>query len=151
MKHLRNLILATGGMLLLGACATAEGYRQHMDLMTGKSVDQLQIDWGVPDQTTSLTDGSELWVYHRVTENHSGGYWTTQSHSRVETYVDKDGNKQKRTVTFSEPYYEPPVTTRTTCETRFVIAANIVKSVSFEGDGCVAEEIKKAEDATRTG
>ncbi len=132
--------------IALSACATAEGYQQHMDLLVGMTSDQLQQQWGVPDRSP-LTDGSELWVYHRTTENRSGGYWTTRERSRTEQYTDKDGNKQTRTVKISEPYYEPEVVTRAYCETRFTVGKDhLVKTVTFEGDGCVAEELKKKPD-----
>lgn len=130
--------------VLLTGCVSAEGYRQHMDLLVGLATDSLQVQWGIPDQKTRLDDGTELWVYHRETENRSGGYWTTQSRTRVEEYKDKEGNIQRRKVTYSSPYYEPLVVTHSYCETRFIITPDHrVKSVGFEGDGCVAREIEK--------
>lgn len=138
------ILAATAMAALLTACVSAEGYRQHMDLLVGQTTDQLQVQWGIPDQTTRLDDGTEMWVYHRETENRSGGYWTTQEHTRVEEYKDKDGNKQKRKVSYSSPYYEPLVVTNSYCETRFVVSSDHhVKSVGFEGDGCVDKEIEK--------
>lgn len=133
------LICAVG----LAGCATTEGYRQHMDLLKGSSGDAIQQQWGVPDQTSTLSDGSVLWVYHRTNEIRSGGYETTRTATRTEEYTDKDGKKRKRTVTYSEPYYEPVQVTRTYCETRFTVSHNVVTAVTFEGDGCVAEEIDK--------
>ncbi len=127
----------------LAGCATTEGYQQHMDLLRGSTGDAIQQQWGVPDQTSRLSDGSDLWVYHRTTEMKSGGYETTRTATRVEEYTDKDGKKQKRTVTYSEPYYEPVQVTRTHCETRFTLSRNVVTAVTFEGDGCVAEELDK--------
>jgi len=139
-----KIIGAVAAASLLTACVTAEGYRQHMDLLVGETTDALQLKWGIPDQKTRLDDGSEMWVYHRETENRSGGYWTTRDHTRVEEYKNKEGNRQKRKVTYSEPYYEPLVVTHSYCETRFVVTPDHhVKSVGFEGDGCVAEEIEK--------
>ncbi len=138
------VLAAAAASVLLTACVSAEGYRQHMDLLVGQTTDQLQMQWGIPDQTTRLDDGTEMWVYHRESENRSGGYWTTQSHTRVEEYKDKDGNKQTRKVTYSSPYYEPLVVTHSYCETRFIVGPDHhVKSVSFEGDGCVDKEIEK--------
>jgi hypothetical protein len=137
--------------VLLTACVSAEGYRQHMDLLVGQTTDQLQMQWGIPDSTTRLDDGSEMWVYHRQTENRSGGYWTTQEHTRVEEYKDKDGTKQKRKVTYSSPYYEPLVVTHTFCETRFIVTPDHhVKAVTFEGDGCVDMEIDKDKGETKS-
>ncbi len=139
-----KIVLAVAMAALLSACVSAEGYRQHMDLVVGQATDALQIQWGIPDQTTRLDDGNEMWVYHREHENRSGGYWTTQEHTRVEEYKDKDGNRQKRKVSYSEPYYEPLVVTHSACETRFIVGPDHrVKSVGFEGDGCVDKEIEK--------
>lgn len=135
---------ALAAVLLLSGCATVEGYRQHMDLLVGQSSDQLQIQWGPPSRTSTLSDGRRLWAYNRMTENHSGGYWTSQTRTRMETYKDSDGKVRSRTVSYSEPYYEPPVTTHSYCETRFIIGPDDkVQSYSFEGDGCVAEELEK--------
>lgn len=134
-------------VLSLSGCATVEGYRQRMDLLTGKTADMILVEWGTPISKADLSDGSELWVYERETENRSGGYWTTQSRTRTEHFV-VDGKKKTRTVTYSEPYYEPVVVTRSFCETRFVMGTDHrVKQVSFEGDGCVAEELKKPQAA----
>lgn len=129
--------------MLLSGCVSAEGYRQHMSLNVGKTGDQLQVEWGIPSDRSVLSDGSELWVYHRTSESRSGGYWTERQSSRTEEFVDKDGKKRTRTVTYKEPYYEPEVVSISYCETRFVVGAdNVVKSVSFEGGGCLAEEIE---------
>lgn len=147
----RLVLASTALAVLLTACVSAEGYRQHMDLLVGQTTDQLQMQWGIPDSTTRLDDGSEMWVYHRQTENRSGGYWTTQEHTRVEEYKDKDGTKQKRKVTYSSPYYEPLVVTHTFCETRFIVTPDHhVKAVTFEGDGCVDMEIDKDKGETKS-
>ncbi len=144
LKLKTGLLAAVAVALLLSGCATVEGYRQHMDLMVGQSSDQLQLQWGPPDRTSTLSDGRKLWAYRKVNESTTGGYWTSQTRSRTETYKDANGNKQTRTVSYSEPYYEPPVTTRSVCETRFIIGTDDkVQSYSFEGNGCIAEEIKK--------
>jgi hypothetical protein len=114
-----------------------------MTLLEGQSGDSIKTQWGVPDDVTTLSDGSEMWVYHRTTETRTGGYQTTRTLTRVEEYTDKDGKKQTRKVTYTEPYYEPLVVEHHHCETRFIVKRNTVTSVTFEGDGCVAEEIKK--------
>lgn len=139
LKHMSLGVLAA---LALSGCETTEGYRQHRDLDVGKISDQVLVEWGAPVTKETLSDGSELWVYRRLTESKTGGYWSERQRSRTEV-VTVDGKQVKRTVTFKEPYYEPEVVTRHHCETRFVIGTDHhVRSVSFEGDGCVAEEIE---------
>ncbi len=135
---------ALAAALVLSGCATVEGYRQHMNMLVGLSSDQLQIQWGPPDRTSKLSDGRLLWAYNKMSESQSGGYWSSQTRTRTETYRDSAGKIQSRTVSYSEPYYEPPVTRRSYCETRFIIGPDDkVQSYSFEGDGCVAEELEK--------
>jgi hypothetical protein len=138
-----GLGLATGLVLILTACATAEGYRQHMDLSVGKTTDQLLVEWGSPVAREPMSGGSEMWVFMRDSTSRTGGYWTTRSRTRVEV-TKVDGKEIRRTVTYNEPYYEPEVITEYHCETRFVIGPDKrVQSVTFEGNGCVAEEIKQ--------
>ena len=136
--------LAWMGLLVaMAGCETTEGYRQHMDLNAGKSSDQILSEWGSPWAKETMLDGGDMWVFRRSTESKSGGYWTERNRTREETII-VDGKKQTRTVTFKEPYYEPEVITRRHCETRFIFGPDHrVRSVSFEGDGCVAEELKK--------
>jgi hypothetical protein len=131
-------------MAILAGCETVEGYRQKLDLWVGRSSDSLQIEWGVPDRQTVLSDGSELFVYRRIKETTSGGYWTNHTRYRTETVIVND-KPVTRQVSYTVPYYEPPVTQIYRCETRFVIKDKIIKSHTFEGNGCVAEEMKKTE------
>jgi hypothetical protein len=141
----RNLTLglALGLALVLTGCETMEGYRQRMDLNIGKTTDQLLIEWGSPVAKEPMSGGSEMWVFMRDSTSRTGGYWTTRSRTRVEV-TKVDGKEIRRTVTYSEPYYEPEVITEYHCETRFVIGPDKrVQSVTFEGNGCVAEEIKQ--------
>ncbi len=139
----KQFLVCTTAALALSGCATTEGYRQHMDMLVGQSADAVQLQWGVPERS-KLDNGSEMWVYRRDSESHSGGYMSEHTRTRKESYTDKDGKTQTRTITTSTPYYVPETVTRTHCETRFVIGADRrVASIAFEGDGCVAEEVKK--------
>ncbi len=142
----KGLIMGTllGALTLgLAACETTEGYRQRMTTWEGRHSDNLLIEWGTPVDKATLSDGNQVWVYSRVTENRSGGYWTQKERTRVEKRVI-NGQEVKQTVTYSEPYYEPEKITRNPCETRFIIGKDSrIVAVSFEGPGCVAEEVKK--------
>lgn len=138
-------LIATLG--ILAGCETVEGYRQKLDLWVGRSSDSLQIEWGVPDRQTVLSDGSELFIYRRIKETTTGGYWTNHTRYRSETVIVND-KPVTRQVSYTVPYYEPPVTQIYRCETRFVIKDKIIKSHTFEGNGCVAEEMKKTEAST---
>jgi hypothetical protein len=133
--------------LVLSGCETTEGYRQHLGLWEGKSTDTLLIEWGVPNDKATLSDGAELWVYRKTKEATTGGFWTTRPEFRTEVYV-VNGKRATRQVSYDVSFYEPPVTTISRCETRFIIKDNMIKSATFEGNGCVAEEIKKDPVAT---
>ncbi len=141
----KKLLAAVALVLAVTGCATVEGYRQHMDLVVGHTADQLKLDWGVPDNIAPLSDGSEMWVYHRETVTHSGNsYDQVPDGSYTENYTDKKGKKKTRTITTYRSVFVPPSTNVTRCETRFVVGADqVVKQVTFEGDGCLAEEIRQ--------
>jgi hypothetical protein len=144
-----RLWLAAGATLVmvgaLAGCETMEGYRQRMDLNIGKTTDQLLVEWGSPIAKEPMSDGAEMWVFERHSTGRSGGYWSNRTRSRVEV-TKVDGKEIRRTVTYSEPYYEPEVVTEYHCETRFIIGPDKrVRSVTFEGNGCVAEETKPPE------
>ena len=81
-----------------------------------------------------------MWIYDRETINSQDGYWRTETRERRETYV-VDGVKQERVVRTDVPVWEPPRTTVTRCETRFVLTPERrVDQVVFNGHGCVAPE-----------
>jgi len=143
-RHLSRLALwgLVASLGVLAGCETVEGYRQKLDLWVGRSADALQIEWGVPDRQTMLSDGSELFVYRRIRETTTGGYWTSQTRHRTETIIVND-KPVTRQVSYTVPYYEPPVNHIYRCETRFVIKDQKIISHTFEGNGCVAEEMKK--------
>lgn len=136
------VIMASMAIVGLAGCTTTEGYRQHMSLWEGKTTDSLLIEWGVPVDKATLSDGSELWVYRKMKESTSGGYWSSHTEFRTQMFIVK-GKKQWQTIGVEVPFYEPPVTMISRCETRFIVKDGIVHSATFEGNGCVAEEIKK--------
>jgi hypothetical protein len=145
MRRLK-IIAAVAVVVAVTGCATAEGYRQRMDLMAGYHSDQLQVEWGPPDRVSELTNGNELWVYRKITVRHSGNsYSQVPNGSYQEKYKDKKGNVKIRTVTTYDSVWVPPEEWETYCETRFVVSPDHkVLSTGFEGSDCVAKEVKSA-------
>jgi len=141
-----SLIAVVAAVVFVTGCATVEGYRQHMDLMTGMHSDQLQVDWGPPDRVSELSNGDELWIYRKITERQSGNsYSQVANGSYQEKYKDKKGRVKTRTVTTYESVWVPPKYWETYCETRFVISPDHrVRSYGFEGSDCVAKEIRSS-------
>ena len=129
--------------LFLGACETTEGYRQHMTAWQGSHTDDLVIEWGPPDEISTLSDGREVWIYERVEFFEGGGYYDHEYHTREQTWRDKEGELHTRSVTESYPVYVPPYTRRSQCNTHFVVSKDdIVRAVTFYGEGCVARELR---------
>jgi hypothetical protein len=133
---------ALAASFAISGCVSAEGYRQHMNLLVGASSDAVLVDWGPPQSRTQMSDGRELWSYARTTVDDRAGYWRDETREVKRTYTDKDGVERTETITETFPVWEPPQTFRSHCTTRFVIAANRVQDVTFDGEGCVAEELQ---------
>lgn len=140
--RIRFLTTATVAALALAACATEEGYRQHMSLLQGAPADAILLDWGPPHSRTSMSDGRELWAYSKTTVDERAGYWRDETREVTRKYRDRDGVEKTETITETFPVWEPPQVFRSTCNTRFVMAGGRVETVSFDGSGCVAEEIR---------
>jgi hypothetical protein len=140
-----SIIAALAVVVVVTGCATAEGYRQRLDTMVGYHSDQLQIDWGPPDNVSKLSNGDELWIYRKVTVHRSGNsYSQVPNGSYQEKYKDKKGNWKTRTVTTYDSVWVPPEVWDTHCDTRFVIGQDRrVVSSGFEGPDCVAREVQK--------
>lgn len=139
----RTLAFATLGVsaMALGACATEEGYRQHMSLEMGRSTDDVLVRWGAPQNRTTMSNGREMWSYTKTTVDEQAGYYRDESREVKRTFTDKDGKTKTETITETFPVWEPPRVYRSTCSTRFVMGGGRVEDVTFEGDGCVAEEL----------
>ena len=139
---IRMALAAAAATLALSACVSEEGYRQRMSLLQGAPSDRLLIDWGPPQSRTPMSDGRELWSYDRTTVSEQDGYWRDETREVKRTYRDKDGVERTETITETFPVWQPPQTSRASCSTRFVIAAGRIQDVSFNGEGCVAEELQ---------
>lgn len=141
---IRKLALAAlaASAMALSACATEEGYRQHMNMEIGRSSDEILMKWGPPGQRTQMSSGGEMWSYTKTTVDETAGYYRDESRQVKRTFKDKDGKERTETITETFPVWQPPQVYRSSCTTRFVMAAGRVQSYAFEGEGCVAEEIQ---------
>ena len=139
----RTLSFATlaASVMALSGCATEEGYRQHMSLELGRSTDDVLVRWGAPQNRTPMSNGREMWSYTKTTVDEQAGYYRDESREVKRTFTDKDGKTKTETITETFPVWEPPRVYRSTCSTRFVMGGGRVEDVTFEGDGCVAEEL----------
>jgi hypothetical protein len=137
-------LIAMAALLGLGACATEEGYRQHMGLLQGASADAVLVDWGPPQSRTPMSNGRELWSYTKTTVEERAGYWRDETRQVTRKITDRDGKEKTETITENFPVWEPAQTFRSVCTTRFVLASGQVEDISFNGDGCVAEELRKS-------
>lgn len=141
--RIQTSFIAMAALLGLAACATEEGYRQHMGLLIGASSDALLVDWGPPQSRTPMSSGRELWSYTKTTVDERAGYWRDEQRQVTRKITDKDGKEKTETITENFPVWEPPQTLRSVCTTRFVLAGGHVENVSFDGNACVAEELKR--------
>jgi hypothetical protein len=134
-------MIALGAALLaLAACETAEGYRQQMSYWQGRMGDDLMIRWGPPENRGTLSDGREVWTYNKTTVERQEAYYRDESRQVTRKIVDKDGKERTETITETFPVLQPAQTYTRHCTTRFVLAAQRIQEVSFEGEGCVAPE-----------
>jgi hypothetical protein len=136
-----RLAALLAGVLALAACATAEGYRQRMTQEIGRTTDDVLVRWGPPESRTPMSNERELWVYTKTMIDERAGYYRDEKREVTRTFTDKDGKQKSETITETYPVWQPPQTYRSTCTTRFVIGGGRVEDVTFDGEGCVAEEI----------
>jgi len=139
---IRRLAILAASALALTACVSEEGYRQHMGLLVGSSSDDILFKWGPPQSSAPMSNGAELWSYTKTTVDERAGYWRDETREVKRTFRDKEGNEKTEIITETYPVWEPPQVYRSTCTTRFVIGRGQVQDVSFNGEGCVAEELQ---------
>ncbi len=140
----RRFALAAIGVsaMVLSACATEEGYRQHMSMEMGRASDDIMMRWGPPQNRSSMSNGREMWSYTKTTVDEQEGYYRDETRQVKRTFTDKDGKQKTETIEETFPVWQPPRVYRSTCSTRFVMGGGRVEDVTFDGDGCVAEELK---------
>ena len=134
-------IAIAASALAVSACATAEGYRQRMVQEIGRTTDDILLRWGPPGDRTQMSNGREMWSYVKTTVDQREGYYRDETREVKRTFTDKDGKQKTETIQETFPVWQPPQTYRSTCTTRFVMGGGRVEDVTFEGEGCVAEEI----------
>lgn len=139
---IRRLAVVAASLAVLSACVTEEGYRQHMSMLVGSSSDEILFKWGPPQSTAPMSNGAELWSYTKTTMDERAGYWRDETRQVKRTFRDKDGNEKTEVIEETYPVWEPPQALRSTCTTRFVMSRGQVQDVSFDGSGCVAEELR---------
>ena len=140
----RTLAFAVLGacVMAVSACATEEGYRQHMSMEMGRASDDIMMRWGPPQNRASMSNGREMWSYTKTTVDEQEGYYRDETRQVKRTFTDKDGKQKTETIEETFPVWQPPRVNRTMCTTRFILGGGRVEDVTFEGEGCVAEEMK---------
>jgi outer membrane lipoprotein-sorting protein len=137
---LRMVALAAAAMALNG-CVTEEGYRQQMSAWYGRMGDDLLIDWGNPQERSTLSDGRQVWTYNRSSIEEQAGYYRDETRQVKRTITDKDGKQREETITETFPVWVPPRTYASSCTTRFVMSPQQrILEVTFNGSACVAPE-----------
>lgn len=139
---IRRIALLAASVLALSACATEEGYRQHMDMLLGVPADEILFKWGPPQSSAPMSNGRDLWSYTKTNVEERAGYWRDEVREVKRIFRDKDGNEKTEIITETFPVWEPPQVYRSTCTTRFVMAGDRVENVSFDGSGCIAAELR---------
>lgn len=61
-------ILVTISILLTAACATTRRYQEKLQGWVGRPSTELIAEWGPPTSTSTLPDGSQLYLYRIVDE-----------------------------------------------------------------------------------
>lgn len=134
-------LVCAAALAALAACETAEGYRQRMVGWQGRSSDELLVQWGPPTSTSVMSDGRELWQYRKETTIETAGYYQDQTRQVTRTFTDADGKQRQETISETYPVWRPPTTSRSSCDTRFVVnRAHLIDQVTFDGAACVAPE-----------
>jgi len=128
--------------MALSACATEEGYRQHMSMEVGRASDDVMMRWGPPQNRAIMSNGREMWSYSKETVDEQAGYYRDETRQVKRTFTDKDGKQKTETIEETFPVWQPPRVYRSLCTTRFVMGGGRVEDVTFDGEGCVAEELK---------
>ena len=128
--------------LALSACDTAEGYRQQMATWQGRIADDLVIEWGAPQEKSTLSDGRQVWTYNRSSVEQQAGYYRDEQR-QVKRVIHRQGRQAEdrddhRDLSRAGSRRRP---TPALCTTRFVLSPEQrVEDVRFEGNACLAEE-----------
>ena len=91
---IRRIAILAASVLALSACATEEGYRQHMDMLMGASSDDIIFQWGPPQSSAPMSNGRDLWSYTKTNVEERAGYWRDEVREVNRTFRDKEGNEK---------------------------------------------------------
>lgn len=121
--------------VMMGGCATTEGYRQILETWKGQHVDELITSWGPPNGSAELSDGGKVLEYatNRTipfflpnTRNTTGTFSTFGG--VMGTYSGRSTGSKMVPIALS-------------CVTRFTISSEgYISDYSFEGGDCTAYE-----------
>lgn len=136
-KQTTGRAAAAAMLALVAGCTvpTPQAYRETVQSWVGRPLDDLALNWGAPDRTITLSDGSRLIEYDRQSPRYLPGT-SYMEHAPV-VVRDADG---RRRVTYAPVWRQgPPTLIFERCMTRFRIGRdNRVQDVTFEGPSCVA-------------
>lgn len=120
----------------LAGCATTEGGQGQVKWV-GKNTAQVIEQWGQPQDKSTLSDGSSLWVFKKDNTATMGGKPPVRMvrKQRTETYVDR-GATFSRQVDYDEPEFDRGAVLNADCEAHFTIKDDVVTSSTFKGNGC---------------
>jgi hypothetical protein len=133
-KFVKNLALGLAAVAasVLAGCATTETSLGRLSAQwVGKDVAAVTEQWGTTEEKQTLSDGSELWVYHKTNQATIGGQSPTTTTRTERTEVT--GINQSRQVPYEETNYDPTTIVHSKCEARFTIKDGVVKSAEFKG------------------
>ena len=121
--------------VMLGGCATTEGYRQILETWKGHHVDELITSWGPPNSSAELSDGGKVLGYARSrtiplflpnTTNTTGTFSTFGG--GMGTYSSSSTSSRMVPIALS-------------CATRFTTSSEgYISGYSFQGGDCKAYE-----------
>ena len=122
-------------MINLCACATEAKYEQKLDLLKGKTEQQLIASWGQPNQIKELKNGDKILTYTNISNEviPAPGYYDMAMMDEDEIFapftyggnIIPDGNFLGENIT---DY----------CQTSFYLSKNHITSWQYHGNSCVA-------------
>lgn len=143
-------VLLASTALALAACATGGGSQEEATRSTiGKSGDLVLRHWGPPAREATLSDGSRVWEFDAISEDHMfSGYTRSPSCGDVRATTqgvftpNAGGMDYQGQTTYSQNCinYIDGIQTQTVthqCTIRLVVGPdNIIRSAENFGDGC---------------
>lgn len=129
---------------VLGGCATEAGYKKILDSWVGSDADQLVMQWGPPQSSYTMSNGTKVLQFSSARQFQTGGVTTYQpvtTYNNGNVYSPYGMGNYSGTSTSYVPTTSPVQTWNMQCTTRFEVGTdNKIKSYSYEGNDCVAAE-----------